>query len=459
MRKIKLVTAILLIGLVNCKKEEKISAETSSVLSSRIGGGAPTNSGDILEFNNQRNYEDWIDYLDAAMEDPLNSDSDSLLEIIELNLQNFYSLRQEVIVRNGLDDPNAEFFSEEIDNMFACDFVVDDAMKSTLNQYNEVIIGDSLYIHFGENILIRMYKNEHELQSELREIDKCTGGLPNSYYTNSKVFIYGSNYTRGTCIHEIDTTEDGKKYKYVYKAFMNFENKDCEAFEKAIFYSVKYDKYLDSSETSSGYDSLVVQKEEQELTSCSFYFGDGNSTTRNNTKYSSVIHTYGSTGTFAVKGESVFTDALGNTVQFQDCISVPIIVSNSVCANFNKNQQGSEENGRWKMSYNIWIKVKGNYTLQQGCWTRAWYQRSNGKWRHKRTMMQAYTKGIFRDANCTAIDYPESINKQRCRRKMNAKSRKHTNVNGQYDISNGDCFSVHSLINRGINYTNVLKPC
>lgn len=470
MEKMKLIAAIMIIGLISCKKDEKYLNGTTGIKSNRAGTVAiPVNNGSQLEFTDLTHFLDWQDYLDVEVDNPLNTDIDSLLAVVEFNdLGNFYSLRQEILVRNGLDDPTAEFFSEEIDAMFACDFVIDDVLKSCLNKDHEVRIGDSIYIYFSENILLAIHHSNTSDLTKLRDVEKCDDKIEISLLNPSITVISGTNRTvggpSGLCTHTIFVKEgsDSLKYKYHYYPYWGSENVDCEVYKKKFVYTIRYNKYLDASETTSGYDSLVKEFEFVDIQSVSINFGDGNSAplSATSSKIYTGFHTYSVLGTYFAKGTSTFKDELDSTHTFSGdiCDEETVYVRDQVCAFFNSHEQGSEENNGWKMSYNIWVKVKTIKYSQLGCWTRAWKQKSNGKWRHKRTMMQAYSKGVFRDDNCFIKVNPESINKNRSRRKMTAKSKKHRRPY-KYDIANGECFSIHALSNRGISHIKVLTPC
>lgn len=238
--------AISLIAIVSCKKDEKfINNPSGSVTPSMtIAQGAPSNNGEQLEFNDQQHYDDWIDYLDNTMDDPLTTDEDSTLFFIEQNeLVNFHSLRQQFNIDNGLAtvgnwiDEDAEFFEEEIDNMFACDFISDDAIKSTLNEHHEVIIGSNLIVFFEENVTLSIDKNETDLIEEIRELEKCGDELPAKYYTEPKVIIINGSTNRATCQYQIDANESGTLYRYSYRAVFKKAPVNCEPFERKFAYS------------------------------------------------------------------------------------------------------------------------------------------------------------------------------------------------------------------------------
>lgn len=469
MEKMKLIAAIMIIGLISCKKDEKYLNGTTGIKSNRVGTVAiPVNNGSQLEFTDLTHFLDWQDYLDEEVDNPLNTDIDSLLAVVEFNdLGNFYSLRKEILVRNGLDDPTAEFFSEEIDAMFACDFVIDDVLKSCLNKDHEVRIGDSIYIYFSENILLAIHHSNTSDLTKLRDVEKCDDKIDILLLNDAVTVISGTNRIaggfNGACTHTVIVEEgsDSLNYKYVYYPLWKVEKSPCNVYEKVFEYTIQYDKFLDASETHSGLDSLILPTESQLVTvqSGSISFGDGNSKLFSSSGEKMIIsHTYATLGTYLATATGTFTDIDSNIHTFNGdtCDAETVEVSDISCVYYNAHQQGSEENNGRKMSYNIWIKNGKNPQL--GCWTRAWKKNSRGKWKHKRTMMQAYTKGKFRESNCVIIHDPESINKNRSRRKMVAKSKRYKGWVA-WNIANGECISIHSLANRGISYVNVLNPC
>ena len=181
--KLTLITGIIF--FLSCKKED-IKSPTRVLTESNtlIPANKPTNKGGILHFKSWLQYDNYIHDLEIELDLPTTTDIDSTLFFIEkIDLNNFYSLRQKINIDNGLTtsdlwiDESASFSSEDIDNMFLCDYIGDDIEKSILNIFSEVLIGDSLFIYFSANILLKMHYSETSLRDLIREIEKCSDQL------------------------------------------------------------------------------------------------------------------------------------------------------------------------------------------------------------------------------------------------------------------------------------------
>ncbi len=143
------ILLLVLISSISCKKSTIINKRVNSQILSDVA--VPNVVNGVLEFTSNEHYTEWLEYLNnTIIKDTLTDDStsqDSILHAIEIGI-GFNSLRQKTYEEfeaenvNGWD--NIEVIPERC-------WINDITIQSTLNEYEEVKIGNDIISYFDLN--------------------------------------------------------------------------------------------------------------------------------------------------------------------------------------------------------------------------------------------------------------------------------------------------------------------
>jgi hypothetical protein len=448
---------ISLISFYGCKKEIEPKNGNPTMEPSLLNlSNLPAVNGDRLEFNDKEQFYSFIEDLNDELDLPTNTEDDSTLFFIEQNeLGGFYSLRQYLNIKNGITvegqwiDELADFHSEEIDNMFSCDFVNDDALKTVLNRYNEVRIGDTIIVYYSLNITLKIHHSESEIIDEIREIDKCNDLLVPTLLNPKIIVITPTSSRVSGCRHNVPVS--ASQYSYYQRA--KLRPTSCNPYKKTITIEniLEISNHLgERTDTYKSFSNVTIK------------WGDGATQSFNNVEALVLTHTYATAGNYNVEVDGTFTDINRATVNLFDCLTLPIEVNpNKICRNLSTQLQNSKENNAktWKMSYKYWVKVTDIKWPRIGSWTRAWKKKRNGKWKHKRTSIETYAQGKFKTSACNIEEEPSKYRK-RITRKMRVWSNRWDSQGDNYfAYGNNECYSTNRLVTEGISESLYVTPC
>ncbi len=225
------VALFLFFSVLSCKKTDQIHKSKSHDYKTFADVASPSVNNGILEFTNREHFDDWFNYLEAALErDTMIADDttsiDSTLHAIELGL-GFNSLRQktheefEALNETGWDNV------EDIPSRHWSD---DLTLQSILNQYEEVKIGDIIYNFIDAQTVIKL--TDISLLQTVRDFKTSSyssvhdiflePGVVQSDITVNDVFEVGNlDIDHSFSIHEDGSSRASSKgtsddYEYIY---------------------------------------------------------------------------------------------------------------------------------------------------------------------------------------------------------------------------------------------------
>lgn len=207
-----LILTTLLIGLIAaCKKPEKNAGSKSVNLHNYGDVTPPTVTNDILTFATQDEYTAWLDYLDDAVRRDSTSEDTTTTEEIFDNIESglaFHSIRKKL--RNDFDilDINGWESMDAIPELY---FIGDQTILSTLNENGEVQIGTNIYSYLDKDHIIiikdpsmlnsvRNFKNTaHTNAAEVFELTGAEQDVNISLeYVNALAFTTGVSMLKPT---------------------------------------------------------------------------------------------------------------------------------------------------------------------------------------------------------------------------------------------------------------------
>ena len=455
MKKLKLVTAILLIALVNCTKEEKfLSGSNSGSPSMTIPQGIPMNNGTQLEFNDQEHFEDWLDYLQNELDQPSNTDDDTLLANIELNeLGGFNSLRNSILISSGLIDPDFELDLENFENYKPCDLIGDDVLKSVLNENHEYIIGDMLWVIFPGGHIVGVDRHDSQAINMLSDIDKCSIDIEKF----SGIFS-DTRFTYSMSTPEGDVTEEDDIYCGYYPVgITNQFAIEIDVPKRLAVTTMKY-QFKNSLNLFWPAENKWKPVKDVGIISAMIDMGDGNPAFSFN-QNEAFTHTYLTAGTKAIQVTYTFYDLDENVSTTSCTIELEVTLTGCYYLNdFNlpKNKRSNTSN-TWFLEYGVFAnKINTSGERRAGSWVVGWKWKNSNKYKRKRTKLKTHLYGAERDVVCVPNTY--FINLLRIssiKRRKITKGKRDSYVK----YNQGNLRSIHELTQEGVLKEDVFSVC
>ena len=461
--KLNLLVALLCI-ISSCTKDDILTEETSidnKVFKSN-NANMPYVENGILFFNSKDHVNDYYNYLDEMINtklaelDAINNpqdetDVDDILDQYEAQFGGFTSYRK---LFNQLHNFKEQGHSKnEIMEVFENDYVAG-YEKSYVNTNLELGIGNKIYVYHSQDIIIAFDKNNQELLSELRTIEKGTGDLPTTILMEyeQEIQLISNNNIIETKMHLV--VDCGLSYD----SAPILQNLDCDVYNKGIGMSLQEEiKDYECNEILSymGYSDAFAN--------ITINWGDGstNTTTTFSTFSNQLLwHTYTSMGTYNATVTITFIDADGNLQTMSDPVTVVVA---DACAETNGTVSGTVNDGSWMLVGTLTVsngffganRIEGKTLAFKSCGSGCWTMESK---RSRKPYNKVYIRGTFRDSNCAYKSFKEGSG---ISNHANEKTKIKTKYWKRYDHSNGDVRSEHRVIKgaSSLALDLVYNPC
>lgn len=428
----------------------------------------PFLSEDILFFDDRSHLQEAYDMVTLFLDDKnYLKDYDEKLDEIEQEYVGYTSFRTYFNQRfNWLE---GAFQEQELETIYAKDFVNDEIHKFFQNNYLLIGIGDTVYMQFDQNTFIATHKDSVENITILRDIfiekdlDGSLGLINIPEIRDHRKFTIHLDKGIYNIIDPFSkATVQGTNGIY-YQSIIQPERPPCDQYSITIYYDIIYDGY-------GGDDILADQN--QDITNAVMVvdWGDGIETINNYTG-TPLTHTYAQIGyyepqlhlTFLDNGDFVEindgTNAI-NTGPFQQQVGgEDIIVDlNVVCTDNDRAEIDAKSENGWRMYNKAWIKDNILYH-QIGGFTHSW-KWVNGEWKRKRSNISIKVHGQFKNDNCNIMVTKEGFKHHDNDKKIQKTKTKWWRYHSMGGT--GENWSIHNLHkNDGTNIwqTIYIDPC
>lgn len=418
----------------------------------------PSLEYDILFFENEQEAKEYYEWLEIYL-DQNTGDVDSLLDILEDSFSGYVSFR--TFFNNKYDFENGEFTDEQLEDISREDFLSDIILKTLLNEYRLVGIGEEITYFHEDNQWVKFAKGDVDALSTIKLVengadlfDPNSGVIQNNKFNIQAPLIVYSGESKGQYI-----VNSQKKFTSTPK----IENVNCSIYKKRLRVVVSVCNW---DQTNSEWDCEQLNYTQYPSnTTLTINWGDG-STVETIDEYDGTFidHEYPATGTYYPTTQLTFGTSVGlnwyvvslNDGQGTSGSDITMQVASS-CQESEYHKLGYDFSGSWKMESKLWYKVN-SFGTHIGGFTHAWKKQSNGNWKREKAEIYIYVNGDFRNDDCVIVK--TEIGSKLHHNDKKIEKTKSTFIT-DYDMYNGDVHSTHYL-KKGSTYIArilVLNPC
>jgi hypothetical protein len=401
--------------ILSCKKDTKNNLEDESKLPyyPRVGSfrslTMPTVENEMLVFDDQGHLSDYIDYLDLIIMDEPQSEQDTDNDTFEIDekLQlvedqiGFNSLRS--IECSEFESLNAYGF-ETLDDIPEEPLLASSSIKSCLNEYYEVKIGDDIWVYFNLGYTIQIVGGDINIRNIIRDLrPEYTNSFPICLISIEDIKIFGNeevvcqipNVTNGN-------TNSNSQLDTNFVSWGNHFPYQCLPFNFKFSASLQVD-VEDPDTNLLPIVSDVLSSQAQ----YSWDFGDG---TTIQSGQSSEDHIFNSTGTYSAKVTITYSGTYGNHTEV---LTYNVIVSGQTCAarEFDENTGQVSINSSVAYLRRSQGKIFGGSLFNDKIvtYTKS-YLKINGTWKYRKVdRLATIMTGNYKNSSCSNISVTKAV--------------------------------------------------
>lgn len=406
--------------------------------------GMPVLENDILFFEDEKHLQDYYDALSHSIEDNVTVESfmEEKLNLFEQYYPGYASYRS--LLNSEYDW--SDISDQEMDEAMTRDFIKDDIRKTLLNRNRFIGIGDFIYYCHSENVTVKIDKKDRHALGVLSEIspyDDLFG--PNSPVLGNSAFELIAPLIKDPMLKDEVVFNSSIKFM----SSLLTQNVNCSIYKKMLRVDVQRCEWQTASSTWACSTYMYNNTNGGILT-----INWGDSTTQVVSDYYGqwIEHTYSAMGSF-LPSTALYLNYGGVTVHDNaDAFNVL-----SSCTEHENSTSNSITSGDWKLTASLWT-FNNFWGRHIGSYSEAWKKKSNGNWERKKADIFTDVNGVFRNDACVQEETASDSKHHSNDKKVQVKKTKWFE---DYDISNGDVKSHHTLNKDGITLILdlVLNPC
>lgn len=429
--------------------------------------GMPSVSDDILWFSSLDHFNEFYSIISDFSESPYEF-SENLLKVVEKQFNGFssfnHSLRQKFNFEEGLTDDELQLFT-------STDFLKDEILKTIINQYGEVGIGDEIHTMFMHSdnhqcVTLVTKKRTISLLKDLRDVEKDEDFKWNYPELDAEIFVDGKkpNYITKD-LYSVNVTGD-MFADISYTSRISLDPVECSTTKVKV-------KFVLDRTTMNG--AHVFLDQGLFTGTVTINWGDGTFTTQNvppipvtlnpsgdMTYHKTEVyltHEYAVEGQYSISSSGVFTsEVTNNPTQFnmtdsEDWQSPDIAcTASSYSAKISPDPSFGSDH---KAICEGWIK---NFLVAHTIGAKTTnYVKKNGKWKKKDENISAEINGVFRNTDCDYKETKQEYDSGHEKDIQAVKAKWWTN----WSVANGDCIGTYTIEHNGnvYTYTLIFNPC
>jgi hypothetical protein len=467
-----MVTILGSSSTVLAKKVKRNKTSLMAILDAHL----PINTDGILYFENKKHLAEVYNLLSMII--AATRGNDGTMKVIRNFNDKFPNYTSFTEYYEGkYDFVNVGYTSQQVETIEKEDFINDEILKTFVNGFRFIGIGDSIYYSHQEDVGIAIHKSKLSLHRALLEsisVAETNGGY--DVFDHSK-FIYQSlDFTYISKNKQkirpnpkglyIVYTFNGKVV-YQSEPFLTQAPESCNQFKKAIRIKLTYEVESSTGTGPPAFDYVYVNTPADfdlfgvTNTQLTINWNDGTPVEIiNDYRGTNIFHTYSSEGNYNPSTVYKFVRngvlvTLYDGIQSQSNTQINFNI-NGVCGNSDISKYQSFESGVWRMDCKIWVNNNwlGSFV---GSYTHAWKYASGG-WRRRIANIYTNVTGKFRNDACVLGETKSGSDTENQERVQITKSK----IFSKYKyFGNSEVYSEHWLSKNGtyISGSLSLTPC